>query len=439
MAATHRILGLNEEPKRSSPPPAEGKETREGGEHGHGLRLIFDRFRKTKTRRRLAEGARLSSSHPISPMSPLKSRASRPQKLDTAAGASARRAPDTSAASPTETTTPRNAQPNIFSRMLRNARSKKNLKQSRSRPAQSAKAPGRSADLENGGSGQASRPAQGLALRPAASHEPGESLPRAESKAATRHSHVPAHETPVFAPVLTLDHTQHTLDSGEPKTRQLSAVTQASSLDVEHTGYQPLGVPNRISRDDRPLSALTTDTLNYNASHESIGTREAAVNKLQPPPSPLPTRDQHSDTLPPAEDPSHTHEEPSDFQQFVQQAGDGDRQEREVMWNAITNRPGKKKVVLDHPDLAFMNPGSLERSDTFGRSKRDKQGSKTKESSWRRASYRSDHKRDDERRRLSVAGDAHNANPSPDTAGMDYRTRPNATRRLSDFLRPSRA
>jgi hypothetical protein len=164
---------------------------------------------------------------------------------------------------------------------------------------------------------------------------------------------------------------------------------------------------------ERPATAATADSVPLIDPGVAIEAEDGVGNQLQPAPSTTPQR-------------HHQTEASSDFQDFLHEAGDGDRQEREQLWEAITSRPGKKKFVPDHPDLMDLGAG-LERSGTFGKASRQKESRepkepKKKDSPWRTSFYGAK-SRDDQR---------------PDASGPVQRRRSSAARRLSDYFKPSR-
>ncbi|KAH8196820.1 hypothetical protein TruAng_009023 [Truncatella angustata] len=190
--------------------------------------------------------------------------------------------------------------------------------------------------------------------------------------------------------------------------------------------------------EQRRFTVATLEGSNVD-SESSFGVNETGMNNtLQPPPTP--TRRRHSrqkrQSHPLAEEYQQISEEPkesSDYQRFVQQALDRDRQESNEMWRAAITRPENKNIPPIHAD--HLNSSSLQRSGTFGAGKKERSASKKMDDAWKRSSHYSYQSDSRKRRSYNIGGDNDLNYESP---SKDLRKKTTGAKRLSDYFKPPR-
>jgi hypothetical protein len=410
-----------------------------------GLRTIFDRFRTTKRPHREEDESKTNSNaaQDMPLTQDLNSRVQQSRKHDkNGGGAASNVVAPASAAVTKETSTP-----NFFTKLLRRqTKSKKQADRPRIRLVHTAPVLEQEFPAHNQNGLRHARPLQRTTANPALQSNPcGYSRIDAKINAGEdkRRSqvYVPSHAASDLARVpvsRSLKDRYSTLVDEEDcrhLSRMLAQVSPPPEVDGSRT-YSYMS-DDRDRDDQRRLTNTTLEGISNVDTDSSFGVEAGVDNTLQPPPAPARRqRNRHSYVL--SGDHHQIVEEPedtSDYQHFMKRALDRDRQEHAEAWRAISNQSGKKPINPMHSDLT--NLCSLERADTFGKSKHNAYSSKMRESARRRASHYS-YKSQDSRKRQSRTGGDFNFGPGVESPQKDPRNKTSAAKRVSDYFKPPR-
>ncbi|KAM0818201.1 hypothetical protein AB5N19_04010 [Seiridium cardinale] len=419
--------------------------------HGGGLRTIFDMFRTPKQPERSHDRSKREPAA-AQEVPPVKSRGPRPRKHEAGGGTSSTVASEPAGAADDAST------PNFLSKLLRRqTKSKKPADRPRVGQGRDASAREQRVRGRNETGPRAEQPPQ-RAGESAASHSQRYGYSRIDARINAaedkRRSQVyrPSHAGPDLARVpmsRSLKDRYSTLADDEDA-RRMSQMLAQLTPPAEVDRSSQFSFSDEYYRDEqRRLTIATLEGISNVDTDSSFGNEAGAGmdNTLQPPPTPTRRqRNRHSYVV--AADHRQIEEEPedsSDYHHFMQRALARDHKEHDDMWRAITDRPGKKPINPVHPDL--MTPGTLERTGTFGRSKRESRresrrerpSSKKGDESWKRASHYSYQSQDDRKRRSHLGGDL-NTSLAFDSSQQTPRRTPSTsvTKRMSDYIRPPR-
>ncbi|KAI0127261.1 hypothetical protein BJ170DRAFT_595134 [Xylariales sp. AK1849] len=408
MSVPHDLSGREESRSRGS--PVDG---RQDGRRDGRLQVILNRLRITRLTSRIyqknsgnrSQGWRLGDQHsaPL-PMQALKSKTKRRDGHDSRNGGASRHG--------------------FFTRILRHAHSKKDMRHPRAASGQCAVISENQAAINDADGadqpGQTAAPERETLAHTASTlkqqqhrHSPTNLIAEPTQCKNPSEPWEPKHAATDFADVA--------VSPGEKRAKRRSLLqAQASS---RYNG-SPSAEDLEDRRDERPRTVETMDPARVRGDS---GVDDAANSTLL-----TPSQRRHSKlrSAQGATGPCESSEEPSDYQRFVQQAVDDDRHEREQLWQTIANPPGKKKkkkdFVPNHPDLN-LDFGLLERSGTFGGPKREKNTSNKRNSNaWKRASNISQQSRS-EKRRSYITG--------VETLDSEKWS---AARRVSEYIKPPR-
>lgn len=251
-----------------------------------------------------------------------------------------------------------------------------------------------------------------------------------------------------------------TLMNEEEAKRLSQMLAQLSPpIDVDDSRPQSYVSDDMFRDEQRRRATATLEGVSNIDTDSSFGLDTGLNNTLQPPP--IPSRRQHqrrSHSYALASDPRQISEEvevvvemeadepifyqkgSSDYQNFVQQALARDQRDSGQMWQNIMSRSDKRRSVTPvHQDFTnIQHPADahpLERSNTFGGSRKGRHGSKNEkiDAALKRASNYSMQSRDERQRRSYIGGDSQTEAPP-----REARKRSSASKRLSDYIRPPR-
>lgn len=383
------------------------------GRHGRGLRFFLHRLRL-----RLAPGCALwknstssfshnrrSSLRPA--MRAFKTRAKHPKTRD-ASSARDGSGDNTDPAPPPQDDATPSMQPGLFTRMLRRAKSKTNLKTPLSRSSSSATYPAIPERHEAADS--VPTPEQLAYMRPAKASRSLRFTSDSPKPTVENNQMAEAYAPKSSAsdlPQAARDVTARNRSQDEDR-RQLSSPQATSSLPLGINDDRQHNSASEGPGDERPTTAASGDTLDepteVNGGRSNSESRQQKTY-LQAPPAPS-QRQQHtmhsykSTTTDLGMAPEGSS---SDYQQFVQQAKSVEEREQEELWKTISSRSKQKNFVPNHPDFN-MNLSSLERSGTFGGAKKSPPKAKKSGSMWKRTSVAVQRAPADDKRRSYTVG-----------------------------------